>query len=131
MAQNGQKREKNRKKFQNFKIFRYCFLHVQISFFHYFSDFCPKIEPKFDHFFLNFEFHPSLLIRFSDPEIPIVHLWLTVLADIWMKWTKYISFHLVPKLYFHIIILSGIPSIIFIFSTQRTDRLTCCDNLNF
>ena len=59
------------KKFKT-KIFRYRFMHDHISFFQYFSDFCPKIESKFDHFLLNFEFHPSLLIRFSDPEIPIV-----------------------------------------------------------
>ena len=73
MAQNGQKQEIFFSKFQNFQIL---LLHVQISFFQYFSDFCPKIEPKFNHFFLTFEFQPSLLIRFSDPEIPIVQLGL-------------------------------------------------------
>ena len=55
-------------------------LHAQISFCQYFSDFCPKIEPKFDRFVLNFEFHPSLLIPFSNPEIPIVQRRL-------QKWT--------------------------------------------
>ena len=54
-------------------VLTYHFL-VPIGALEYCSDFCPKNWPKIDHFLLNFKFHPSLLIRFSDPEIPIVHI---------------------------------------------------------
>ena len=74
MGKNG-KKSKKISKIQNFHILVFTYPNV---IFQYFSEFCPKIEPKFDHFFLNFEFQPSLLICFSDSEIPIVGGQITV-----------------------------------------------------
>ena len=72
MAQNWPKLKKIEKNLKFPKFSDIDFYMSKYHFFQYFSDFCPKNWPKIDHFLLNFEFHPSLLIRFSDPEIPIV-----------------------------------------------------------
>ena len=79
MVQNGQKREKIEK---NFKISKFSDIAFYMSKYHFFTIlviFVQKIDLKLPifcliiaHFLLNFEFQPSLLIRFSDPEIPIV-----------------------------------------------------------